>query len=409
MMPEMDGYEVCRRLKADERTREIPVIFLSALNDTSDKLNAFKAGGVDYVTKPFQAEEVLARVTTHLELQHARKALKAQNQELLEMARLREDVERMSRHDLKTPLNTVIAYTQTVMLNDHLTKQERDDLKMIESAGYRMLRMINMSLDLVKMERGLYQLQPVPVNIVQVLSKVTLEAYPHIQQKNLTVRILLDGRPVSKQDAWYVQGEELLCYSMLANLLSNAVNASPEGGLLTIRLAGEETATISIHNAGRVPEAIHEKFFEKYVTARNDSQGTGLGTYSAKLMAEIQHGDIGMTSSDQEGTTLTIHLPGSHAPSPEQPSNASDAIPGAFFEPPVSPDNDLLVAESLKALSEDVLTALQGAVTILDVDETLRIIQKISQQNASVGEKLQTLVNEYQFDTLQALCDGAMR
>ncbi len=72
---------------------------------------------------------------------------------------------------------------------------------------------------------------------------------------------------------------------------------------MTIRLTGEETTVIRIHNAGSVTENIHDRFFEKYVTSHNDSQGTGLGTYSAKLMAEIQHGDIGMTSSEQEGTT----------------------------------------------------------------------------------------------------------
>ncbi len=117
MMPEMDGYEVCRRLKAQEATRDIPVIFLSALYDTFDKVKAFEVGGVDYVTKPFHAKEVLARVRTHLELQHARMALKAQNQALIETARLREDVERITRHELKTPLNVVIAYPQIVLMN----------------------------------------------------------------------------------------------------------------------------------------------------------------------------------------------------------------------------------------------------------------------------------------------------
>ncbi len=115
MMPEMDGYEVCHHLKEQEATRDIPIIFLSALNETFDKVKALKAGGVDYITKPFQEEEVLARVQTHLDLQRARKTIAAQNRELIETARLREDVERITRHDLKTPLNAVIVYPQTIL------------------------------------------------------------------------------------------------------------------------------------------------------------------------------------------------------------------------------------------------------------------------------------------------------
>src|SRR5919199_652924 len=82
MMPEMDGYEVCSKLKADERTKDIPVIFVSALSDVLDKVKAFGVGGVDYITKPFQEEEVLARVSTHLTNQHLQKSLQSKNEEL---------------------------------------------------------------------------------------------------------------------------------------------------------------------------------------------------------------------------------------------------------------------------------------------------------------------------------------
>jgi two-component system, NtrC family, sensor kinase len=94
LMPEMDGYEVCQRLKASEQTRDIPVIFISAINDVLDKVKAFSVGGVDYITKPFQVEEVLARVETHLALQHLQKSLQAQNEEL---AKKNEELEKTLR------------------------------------------------------------------------------------------------------------------------------------------------------------------------------------------------------------------------------------------------------------------------------------------------------------------------
>jgi len=154
VMPDMDGYEVCQQLKADERTRDIPVIFLSALDDVSDKIRAFSVGGVDYITKPFQEEEVLARVETHLNQRRMQTRLEEQNQELAEAARLREDVERMTRHDLKTPLNAIIGFPRIMMTDDNVSAKHLEYLKVIEKSGMMMLEMINLSLDMFRMERG---------------------------------------------------------------------------------------------------------------------------------------------------------------------------------------------------------------------------------------------------------------
>ena len=84
MAPGLDGYEVCRRLKADELTRDIPIVFMSALHDTINKIKAFECGGVDYITKPFQVEEVLARVNTHLALRRLQQRLEEKNAQLEE-------------------------------------------------------------------------------------------------------------------------------------------------------------------------------------------------------------------------------------------------------------------------------------------------------------------------------------
>ncbi|MBT7891435.1 MAG: ATP-binding protein, partial [Deltaproteobacteria bacterium] len=98
------------------------------------------------------------------------------------------------------------------------------------------------------------------------------------------------------------------CYSMLANLIKNAVEASPEGESISINVDKKESAIVSIHNKGVVPEEIGDKFFEKFTTS-GKTTGTGLGTYSAKLIAEFQKGQIGMTTSEEHGTTITIRLP----------------------------------------------------------------------------------------------------
>ena len=107
-MPEMDGYEVCRRLKATERSKDVPVIFLTALTDTADKVRAFDAGGVDYVTKPFQFEEVLARVKTHVALRRAQAALADSYTRLRALEQLRDDLVHMIVHDMRSPLTALL-------------------------------------------------------------------------------------------------------------------------------------------------------------------------------------------------------------------------------------------------------------------------------------------------------------
>ncbi|NQU65223.1 MAG: hybrid sensor histidine kinase/response regulator [SAR324 cluster bacterium] len=315
MMPEMDGYETCQRLKADPETSAIPVIFLTAKVETADIVKGFRLGAVDYLTKPFNTEELFARVSTHLQLRRAVKqiesqkaVLEKQNEELIEAAKLREDVDNIIRHDLKTPLNAIIGYPQILLLKENLSEKGKEHIKIISDSGYRMLNMINLSLDLFKMERGVYQLQPAPVNILKVLKNIEMEMVGSRQRQELQLKIEVSGRPLGQEDTFMIFGEELLCYSLLANLLKNAVEASPEGESVTISVDKKEAATIRIHNQGVVPEVMVEKFFDKYTTF-GKTTGTGLGTYSARLITETQRGQISMTTSETDGTTITIRLP----------------------------------------------------------------------------------------------------
>jgi signal transduction histidine kinase len=190
----------------------------------------------------------------------------------------------------------------------NLTDPQIHYIKKIEDAGLKILDMINRSLDIFKMERGMYQFQPVTVNLVPLIRKILAEMQRRIQRKQVSVEYLLDAKPVDATSACNIIGEELLCYSMLANVMKNALEASPKNSPLAISLETKEPYIfIRIHNMGAVPEAIRETFFEKYVTAGKPS-GTGLGTYSARLIAETHGGSIHMTTSEHEGTTVEIRL-----------------------------------------------------------------------------------------------------
>lgn len=313
MMPEIDGYEVCRRIKADEETRNIPVIFLTAKAEVEDEAKGLALGAVDYITKPISPPILKERVKTHLALQLARRTLEEQNQDLIEAARLRDDVDGITRHDLKGPLTVIIGMPSVLALEENLSQEQRKHLKMIEEAGFKMLNMINMSLDLFKMERRIYNLDAVPIDLVDIMKKLRGEYQSLLVQKKMEIEISLAGQPIQDGTACRAMGEELLAVSLFSNLLKNAIEASPARDKVEINIQPDGSITsVSISNQGAVPAEIRTRFFEKFVTA-GKKRGTGLGTYSAKLITETMKGTIELDSSEEKGTTITVKLPAAPA------------------------------------------------------------------------------------------------
>ena len=167
-------------------------------------------------------------------MEAARQKLEKQNAELIEAARLREDVDNIMQHDLKGPLNSIIALPNLLLQDQSLNPEHQESLKAIEQSGYRLLNMINLSLDLFKMEKGIYAFQPSPVNLIKVIRKIISDIKGFAQAKDVTIQILLEGHPSTERDEFNVLAEELLCYSMFSNLIKNAVEASPEHEMVSV-------------------------------------------------------------------------------------------------------------------------------------------------------------------------------
>lgn len=307
VMPDADGLSVCRRLKADDATAAIPVIFVTARDGDNDEEAGFSAGGVDYVVKPVNPHLLRARVRTHIELKRMREDLEKQNEALRKAARLREEVEQINRHDLKNPLMVIPNIPEVLMRQPAVTTEQKQWLEMIESAGRKMLEMINRSIDLLKMEKGVYPLEPVDVDALVVARQVVSAVTPLALDRGVMIDLRIDGRPAAASDVFIVQGEEMLLYSMLSNLVRNAVEAAPAGSTASISLSENGTAAIAIHNEGAIPTTIRGRFFEKFATAGKKG-GTGLGAYSARLIAATLGGVIACASSEREGTTITVRL-----------------------------------------------------------------------------------------------------
>jgi len=309
VMPGMDGYAVCRILKADPATCGIPVVFVTARFAPEDEAHGLSLGAVDYIVKPASRAVVRARVKNHLELRAAREALARQNEALLEAAQLREDVDRIMRHDLKAPLTGIIGLPQLILDEGGLNETQELFVRLIEENGLKMLSMINLSLDLFKMERGTYLLQAESVDIVAIVQRLFVELSSLSAIKHAAFVLTCDGRPVGPGETIRVFGERLLLYTMLANCLKNALEASPEGGVIRVGVCLGDAVAVSLTNQGVVPPGIRERFFEKYAT-EGKTGGTGLGAYSARLIAETHGGSASMTTSDEaDTTTVTLMLP----------------------------------------------------------------------------------------------------
>ncbi|WP_130471187.1 hybrid sensor histidine kinase/response regulator, partial [Candidatus Magnetaquicoccus inordinatus] len=172
LMPDMNGFEVLRRLKMEEATRDIPIIFLTALPDQESEINGLHLGAVDYIRKPLSIPMVLARLSIHLELARSRKELAKRNEMLEEVVRLRDDIERITRHDLKGPLSAVIGFSEVVLEEAGLSEYHTDCLQRAIHAANRMLEMINRSMDLYKIETGRYHYEAQSFDICRVVHRV---------------------------------------------------------------------------------------------------------------------------------------------------------------------------------------------------------------------------------------------
>ncbi|BCS89259.1 hypothetical protein PSDVSF_25010 [Pseudodesulfovibrio sediminis] len=219
---------------------------------------------------------------------------------------LREDVERMAKHDLKTPLGAVIGLPAEIRSRGGLSPAQKTMLETVENAGKTMLQLINRSLDLYKMECGTYVLNRVTVDVLAIFERIKAEVQPQIRDKGISIGLEMLSHQSDRH--FPVNGDEELLCSMLSNLLLNALEASPDSGAIVITLDKREKISLSIRNQGEVPAAIRDTFFEKYSTA-NTASGSGLGTYSARLIARTHGGDITVDTDLPGQTTIKVTLP----------------------------------------------------------------------------------------------------
>jgi signal transduction histidine kinase len=306
-MPEMDGYEVCRRLKASERSRHVPVIFLTASADTADMVLAFDAGGVDYVTKPFQFEEVLARVKAHVALERAQSELAASYARLRALEQLRDDLVSMVVHDMRSPLASLLMDLRFLTgFTSALSDDGREALQSALKAVREMTAMASDVLDVSRLEtasmpieRAVCDLTQIARDVCSVLGTADVERTFEVESAG-AVSVTCDGALVRR---------------VMENFVSNGIRYSPAGSLVRISIAsGGGAVRVEVHDEGDgVPREARGKLFEKLGRPTEEQESAphsvGLGLAFCKLAIEAHGGTIGVDSGVPAGCTFWFELP----------------------------------------------------------------------------------------------------
>ncbi|MCP4698353.1 MAG: response regulator [Gammaproteobacteria bacterium] len=342
-MPGWDGYETCRHLKEEAGLAKIPVLFVSALTAKEDKLRGFKAGGVDFVSKPFQEEELLARVHTHIELYGLRKDLELgivhrdaqlafyetdfgkkiarynaeliQSKDAAEAANLAKSqfLANMS-HELRTPMNAIIGYSEMLQEDaaDMGCEETVPDLEKIGAAARHLLGLINEVLDLSKIESGKMQVHAESFEVQTLINEVIATSRPLVEKNNNELQVRNTG-PLGK-----MRSDLTKLHQILLNLMSNAAKFTKNGIIRLESRREKETDgewiyfRVSDNGIGLTPEQ-QKKLFQPFTQADASTTrrfgGTGLGLSITKKFAEIMGGEAGVDSTFGEGSVFTIRLP----------------------------------------------------------------------------------------------------
>jgi len=314
-MPEINGYEICERLKLDRHTRDIPIIFLSAMSETIDKVKAFRLGGVDYIIKPFHLEEVLARIENQLnlrkmqlELQAAKlAALKALEQEQ-EVSRLKSEFVAMICHDFRTPLTAIQGFAGILQhgyqtLSPEVINRYTDKINV--AVDY-LISLLDEILLIGRMESGRMECNPILINLQEFCHNL-IESIQSIAGNQHQICFTCQSKSCEALI------DKTLLQKILSNLLTNSIKYSPTKFQVYLDLDCQQNLVIfSIRDEGiGIPLANQMHLFEPFYRCSNVGkiQGTGLGLAVVKKCVEIHQGSILLQSQTGVGTTVTVSLP----------------------------------------------------------------------------------------------------
>ncbi len=303
MMPEMDGLEVCHKIKSSKESKDIPVIFLTAKSDAESINAAFEVGGVDYITKPFNRTELLARVRTHLELQSQRRHLE-------ELNATKDKFFSIIGHDLKSPLNQLMSLSKIIQ-TELRTGREDEVMRMAnhltESAKSARLLLENL-LEWSRSQTGKINYSPETIDLSEITREVVDLLAQNAVQKNIKIKSTIKPETL-------VFVDENMIKTILRNLINNAIKFTNRGG--EIMLSAEQSSGMVIYSVADNGIGIREEDVKKLfridinpnMIGESPEKGTGLGLILCKEFVELNGGEIWAESKWRHGTTFKFRVP----------------------------------------------------------------------------------------------------
>jgi signal transduction histidine kinase len=301
MMPDMDGYEVCREFKERRSLKDIPIIFISALNDTNDIVKALKSGGVDYISKPFRAEEVLARVNTHLEISQQKKELQAINAE-------KDRFFSIIAHDLRSPFNSFLGLTRMMVDDIHsLDLQEIHEIAVIlRNSASNVYGLLENLLEWASIKRGLAGFNPRSLLLLNLLENSLQATQEFATSKGIKIEFDVPNDLKLCADA-------NMLASIFRNLISNALKFTNPGGVITVSAKDHSNGNVLIGiqdtGIGMSNEMVDHLFRQDRQTGRKGTDGeasSGLGLIICKDFVEQHEGKLWVESEEGKGSVFYL-------------------------------------------------------------------------------------------------------
>ena len=312
MMPGMNGYKVCRQLKENPGLKEVPVIFISALSDSYDIVKALNLGGVDYITKPFQAEEVIARVNTHYKLYQQSLELKKQRKELQELNATKDKFFSIIAHDLRGPFNGFLGLTQLMAEElENLTSEEIKDFTLsMRNSAADMFRLLENLLEWARMQQGLITFNKQVDQLAPIVDESIAIILEPAKIKGIEINLDIPADITVFADRNILQ-------TVIRNIVSNAVKFTPKGGIIRVsaKVTDYNNVEISIKDTGigMSNKMIDDLFRLDVQTNRKGTEGepsSGLGLLLCKDFIEKHSGKIWVESEEGKGSVFFFTIPG---------------------------------------------------------------------------------------------------
>jgi signal transduction histidine kinase len=310
LMYGIDGFETCRRLKANNATRDIPVIFMTVLSEPVDKLKGFQVGGVDYITKPLHYEEVLARINAHLTIRQQQEQLQEQTHRLQELNASKDTFFSIISRDLQTPFEELLHFTEFMAENirDCPPEEVEEIVHTLQESVGNLYELLKNLFTWSSLQRGQMECYPQHIEVQEIIDRNIKLFRPEAEEKHIVLKSILGQEIPAYADAGMI-------YAVIRNLLSNALHFTETGGKVTVSAEKHErcvSITISDTGVGIAPDDLKKLFrvdVKHQQTGTAGEEGAGLGLLLCHELVKKNGGKLIVESTVGSGTAVTVRLP----------------------------------------------------------------------------------------------------